>query len=95
MMHGIKTDKQKESLLKPKQCSRCLAINSKDARFCQKCSSVLDINTAIDLDQQRRSGDELMAKLMKDPEIMQAIVKRMAEMGLRDKLLKDIGRGEI
>ena len=86
-MHGIKTDEKKESLFKPKQCPRCLAINSKDARFCQKCSSILDVNAALDLDQQRRSGDELMAKLMKDPEIMQTIVKRIAEMGLRDKLL--------
>ena len=94
-MHGIKTDKKKESLFKPKQCPRCLAINSKDARFCQKCSSVLDVNAALDLDQQRRSADELMSKLMKDPKIMQTIVKRIAEMGLRDKLLKDISRGEI
>jgi integrase len=94
-IHGIRTSESKESLLKPRQCPRCSTINAKDARFCQKCSSILDVNAALDLDQQRRSGDELMAKLMKDPEIMQTIVKRIAEMGLRDKLLKDISRGEI
>ena len=87
-MHGIKTDKQKESLFKPRQCPRCLAINSKDARFCQKCSSILDINAALDLEEQRRSGDELMSKLMKDPEILKTLVSKITQMGLKDKLLK-------
>ncbi len=87
-MHGIKTENQKESLLKPKQCPRCETINSKDARFCQKCGSVLDVNTALELDDQRSKGDDLMAELVKDPEIQKILVKRIVEMGLKDKLVK-------
>jgi len=87
-MHGIKTENQKESLLKPKQCPRCETINSKDARFCQKCGSVLDVNTALELDDQRSKGDDLMAELVKDPEIQKILVKKIVEMGLKDKLVK-------
>lgn len=89
-MHGIKTENQKESLLKPKQCPRCETINSKDARFCQKCGSVLDVNTALELDDQRSKGDDLMSELVKDPEIQKILVKRIVEMGLKDRLGKDI-----
>jgi integrase/ribosomal protein L40E len=89
-MHGIKTENQKESLLKPKQCPRCETINAKDARFCQKCGSVLDVNTALELDDQRSKGDDLMSELVKDPEIQKILVKRIMEMGLKDKLVKDM-----
>jgi integrase len=34
----------------------------------------------------RSKGDEIMSQVVKDPEIMQAIVKRMAQMGLGDEL---------
>jgi len=86
-MHGIRTDTQKESLLKPKQCHRCETINTKDARFCHKCGSVLDVNTAIELDKYRKDGDDLMAQLVKDPEIQKLLVKKIIGMGLKEKLL--------
>ena len=87
-MHGIKTDKQKESLLKPKQCPRCSSINSRDARFCEKCGSVLDVNTAVELDEERSKGDDLMAQLVKDPEVQKILARKIVDMGLRDKLLR-------
>jgi len=87
-MHGIKTDKQKESLLKPKQCPRCSTINSADARFCHKCASILDVKTAIKLDEERKSSDDIMSELVKDPDIQKSLVKKIIEMGLKDKLLK-------
>jgi integrase/recombinase XerD len=87
-MHGIKKDNDRESLLKPKQCPRCETINSSDSRFCQKCGSVLDVNTALELDDERSKGDDLMAELVKNPEIQKILVKRIIEMGLKDKLVK-------
>ena len=89
-MHGIKTDKQKESLFKPKQCPRCSIINSKDACFCHKCGSILDVNTAVELDEQRRSADDLMTELMKDPEVQRLLARKVVDMGLQGKLLKGV-----
>lgn len=62
--HGIKTDEEIESRLKPKQCPRCKAINPKDHLFCKNCSGVLDVKTAVALDEQRVDYDSLMAQLI-------------------------------
>ena len=88
-MHGIKTDKQKESLFKPKQCPRCSVINSRDACFCHKCGCILEVNAAIDLDEQRHRADDLMTELMKDEEVQKMLARKVIDMGLRDRLLKD------
>ena len=85
--NGIKTDKQKESILKPKQCPRCSAINSNDASFCHKCGCIVDVNTAIKLDDQRRHADEMMTQLVKEPEVLRFLVRKIAQMGLEDKFL--------
>ena len=91
-MHGIKTDKQKESLFKPKQCPRCSVINSADACFCHKCGCILDVNAAIDLDDQRSHADKMMNQLVKNPEVLQFLVRKIAQMGLEDKFLKNAER---
>jgi integrase len=88
-MHGIKTGEEKESLLKPQQCPRCACINEKEALFCHKCASVLDVKTAITLDEKRKSSDDLMSELVKDPKIKEILVQKILELGIKDKLLKD------
>ena len=50
-----------------------------------------DVDTALELDDQRSRGDELISELVKDPEIQRKLVKKIMEMGLGDKLLKGIG----
>ncbi|MBD3181468.1 tyrosine-type recombinase/integrase [Candidatus Poribacteria bacterium] len=94
-MHGIKTDKKKESLLKPKQCPRCSTINSKDARFCHKCGSILDVNTAIELEDERSKGDDLLADLLKNPKIQRLLAKEIIDMGLKKKLIKTVNKSRI
>lgn len=91
-MHGIKTDEKKEPLFKPRQCPRCSAINANDACFCHKCGSVLDVNTALEIDEERRIGDEIMTELVKDPEVQKLLAKKIIDMGLKDKLLKGAQR---
>jgi integrase/recombinase XerD len=93
-MHGIKTDEQKESLLKPRQCPRCQTINAKDARFCHKCGGVLDVNTAIELEEERKIGDDIMTELVKEPEVQKVLLKKLIELGLVDKLLKGYQGGK-
>jgi len=87
-IHGIKKTKEKESLLKPKQCQSCGAINSKDALFCQKCSKVLDVKTAIELDEKRKSSDDIITALVKNPKSLKKLAEILSELDLGKKLME-------
>ncbi|MBA7490527.1 Tyrosine recombinase XerC [subsurface metagenome] len=87
-IHGIKRTKEKESLLKPKQCQSCGAINSKDALFCQKCSKVLDVKTAIELDEKRKSSDDIITALVKNPKSLKKLAEILSELDLGKKLME-------
>ncbi len=87
-IHGIKKTKEKESVLKPKQCPSCSAINSKDALFCQKCSKVLDVKTAIELDEKRKSSDEIITALANNPKSLKKLAEILSELGLVKKLME-------
>jgi len=81
-LHGIKKDEKAESKLKPKQCPTCKSINSHDALFCQRCSNVLDVKTAIELDEKRKKRDMMMKKLLDNPDVLSVMVDKMEEMGI-------------
>lgn len=87
-IHGIKKTKEKESILRPKQCQSCGTINSKDALFCQKCSKVLDVKTAIELDEKRKSSDEIITALAKNPKSLKKLAEILSELGLAKKLME-------
>lgn len=89
-VYGIKKRETEESKLKPKQCPRCEAINEPDARFCSKCACILDVSTALDLDEERRSSDDMMAELMSNPEVQRILTKTAVKMGFKEKLLEAI-----
>jgi integrase/recombinase XerD len=85
-IHGIKTKKVKESELKPKQCLRCKVINSADALYCDKCSSILDVKTAIELEEQRKGADEIGLLLVKHPKVIGAmleVAKQNPKLGMK------------
>jgi len=72
-IHGIKTEEMKESKLKPKQCPKCSAINTKDSKFCCKCSGILDLKTAVEMDQMREKSDEMLMALIKEKGMLSAL----------------------
>jgi hypothetical protein len=86
-IHGIKTESEKEDELKPKQCSKCNAINPKEAMFCCRCTAIMDVNTAVRLDEKRQEADKIVAGLLKNPDISNAIMKTLQKSGLGDKLV--------
>jgi len=87
-MNGIKTEKEtKESELKPKKCSRCDTINGSESKYCLKCAGILDIKTAIELEERRKeenetrkSSDSLMDLLIKDEEFKEMFARKIIEM---------------
>lgn len=86
-LHGIKTSK-KEETPKVKQCPRCRTVNPKEYLFCGKCSSVLDVNTAIELDEKRQDSDDFMTSLLNDREIKEMLVRKILEKGKGQDLMK-------
>jgi hypothetical protein len=86
-MHGIKKGKEKQSPLKAKQCPKCDAVCPGTARFCQKCGGILDVKTAIELDERRNRADDILAVIMrKRPGLRKEILKEILEMDLKDDL---------
>jgi len=95
-LNGIKNNAEnsRESELKPKICPRCDMINSYDAKFCSKCAGILDVKTAYELEaktrkeqEMRKSSDELIHMLMKDPEFTNIFVNKIKELGLAEKIV--------
>lgn len=74
-LNGLSTIEKKENeLLKVKNCARCKERNSPLSEFCSRCGSPLDVRTAIELDEKRRTGDEVISMLVKDPKVQEIII---------------------
>jgi integrase/recombinase XerD len=86
-IHGIKTSKKEEEQ-KVIQCPRCKTVNPKDYLFCGKCSSVLDVRTAVELDEKRQDSDKFMTQLLADKDIKEMLVKKIIEKGIGKDLMK-------
>jgi integrase/ribosomal protein L40E len=82
-IHGLSEEKKKEDVFKAIVCPRCKERNSPIARFCNKCGLALDVKTAIELDERRRSADELMSVLLQDAEVRELIARKIAEIDLK------------
>lgn len=87
-INGIKSKEEKESGLKPKPCPSCNKINSKEASFCQQCGKVLDVKTAIALDQKKQNYDNTLKQILKgiidkNPD---SVLETVRELDLMDKL---------
>lgn len=79
--NGIKVNKEKaQPIMKPKKCLKCHTINEATNKFCKICGFPLDKEEAEKLirqDTERSQADEIMNKLIKDPEILELIKKKL------------------
>gem|GEM_PF-7033176 len=77
---GIETDKETEkeqeerTSLTPKECTRCHAINTATALYCN-CGMALDIKTAIKDMEKRANADETMNKLFENEEFKKVVAQ--------------------
>jgi len=85
-IHGISpTEKKQEDKIKP--CPRCKKINPSDHLFCMECGGVLEVSTAMDLDDKRKGFDDIASPLLMDADVQEAILKAMLKKGLGKKLM--------
>ena len=81
-MNGLKTQEKEEVIeeLKPRICARCNLSYGSTAKFCDKCGLILDEDEArkvIQAELDRQKADEIMNQLVKDPEILELIKKKL------------------
>jgi integrase len=87
---SLEEEKRKDETLRPKKCPRCNEINPATFRFCGKCGMVLDLKSAASLEQKREDIDNIMLKLIKDPETIAFLVEKIKEMKLGKEIEKII-----
>jgi site-specific recombinase XerD/ribosomal protein L40E len=75
-LNGLNVPEEKKEIgFKPLICPRCKAKNSPDAKFCSYCGMCLDEKIAVQIDDLRNKADKLLTELVKNPEILEALVK--------------------
>ncbi len=81
-LNGIKVEKEhKASLMKPKKCLRCKSVNGATNKFCKLCGLPLaqeEAEKILKADVDRSQADNIMNKLVQDPEIMELIKKKLS-----------------
>ena len=86
--HGLLEPEEKKEAeakpLKPLKCPRCETTNPADAKFCYKCSMILTLGAAVELEGKRKHTDDLMRDLLEDPEMQKMMRRKLAKMKTRD-----------
>ena len=86
LANGIEVKKETRiSRLIPTTCLRCGVKNEMSNKFCKSCGIPLTSEEAervIKEDEEKSKTDELMNKVVKNPEFLQMLVKKMAEMNM-------------
>jgi integrase/recombinase XerD len=80
-LQGIEVKKQATgTVLKTVFCPRCNEKNSPDSKFCMRCGSPMDIESALKLDESRAKADKLMSILIQDPEVLEKLLAKVKKI---------------
>jgi len=90
-VYGIKKPEElEEPKIKPKKCPRCREMNPATGKFCNHCGAILDLLTVMELEEKRKSMDDIMLRLVRDPETLGFLVKRLMQLRLGKEIRKII-----
>jgi len=83
-MQGIEVGEEEsgEAKLKVRVCARCKEKNSPTSRFCSRCGSPLDVQTALQVEDERTKADELMSRLLSDPEVQSLVRRKLRQIAV-------------
>ena len=80
-LNGLEVKEEKrEEQFKALICPRCKARNSPDAKFCGNCGMCLDAKAAMQVDELRVKLDMLMNKLVKNPDVLSALLQGIEKL---------------
>jgi hypothetical protein len=77
----------------PKACPRCTHSNSALSRFCMSCGMVLDIKTAVELQERTVNADNFTADILQElmRQMPEMVAKVIAEKGGFDRVRDIVG----
>ena len=79
--HGLEKKPEEE---KPKltivKCVRCGLENSAIHSFCGRCGMPLDLKATLELEGARKKADDLMSRLLEDPEVQRVLKRKLAKL---------------
>lgn len=82
MASGVEIKKEKlQSAMQPRKCERCKTVNEVTNKFCKICGLPLDDEESgkiIEADLKRKQADDVMDRLVRDPEILELIRKKLS-----------------
>lgn len=83
---GIEIEKDKpKSIMKPKKCVKCKTVNEVTNKYCKICGLPLDKKESerlIENDLKRSQADEVMDKLINDPEFKEMLIRKLSGLSL-------------
>jgi len=86
-LQGLKKpEEEKGDTLKVSTCPRCQERNSPIAKFCLRCGTPMSIQASFQIEEEKKVGDELLNKLMQNPEFKEFLFKKASELGFNGKL---------
>jgi integrase len=86
-LNGMETqEKKEEEKFKVIICPRCKKSNSFDAKFCSFCGMCLDVKTSVEVEELRSKVDQLMTELVKNPEVLEALLKGIEKIKVQSNL---------
>jgi integrase/recombinase XerD len=84
-MRGLSKPKEEEveSSLAPKKCPRCDLTNKATGKFCMRCGAILDVQTAVAMQDEIKNLDEKFSILLQDGDVQKLLIKKMIEHGVK------------
>ncbi|RQD82027.1 integrase, partial [Methanosalsum natronophilum] len=78
---GVVEDQEpkKDETLKPQKCPRCQHKNPADAKYCSRCSLVLDVKMAQELSDQSVNAADAFTKQLQDPEFIAKVAAMLSQ----------------
>ena len=83
-MRGLLKPKEEtvESSLAPLPCPRCKLMNKATGKYCMRCGAVLDVGTAVTMQDRAKELDEKFSRLLGDRSVQEFLVKKLGELGI-------------
>ena len=83
-MRGLKSKEEEvKSTLAPKKCPRCDLVNKATGKFCNRCGAILDVQTAVAMQDEIEGLDEKFSTLLQDEDVQKLLMRKMVELGIK------------
>ena len=83
-LRGLKPKEERiERTLAPKECPRCGLTNKATGKFCNRCGAILDVQTAVAMQDEIEGLDEKFSALLQDEDVQKLLMRKMVELGIK------------